>query len=368
MKEEDLEVNSEDNHWLDWQTWKSLENYGFLKNGYAWYQTHFKISEVKKPLYLILTGFQDEVSIYLNGRYVKSGRNNLKCEVSSYLMKGDNLLMVLVENGGHHYGGEKSFNGINSPVYLSFEEKNLELKEWKRRLIPETYPEASLIKGERSEIRAEFDDSDWEKVRVDEKFDSRLLKNPYEECFVWYRTEIPADFREKGLSLDFEGGMSSKIYLFVNGKFSGLRENTFLSLPFSFDLTDKIKTGKNSLVIGIKADRWVTYFGLNGQVKITIHDICLNNNWKVKEGISGQNKGYFKLDFDDSDWEEVEVNKKEDSPGSLVWFRKRVKIETISPYVAPLRLTLKNACEKALIYFNGVLIGRYSEKGGQALS
>ncbi len=367
VKEEDLEIPFGDNSWLDWQPWKGLENYGFLKNGYALYKTNFKIPEVKKPLYLTLTSFQDEASIYLNGRYVKSGRDNLRCEVSSYLKKGNNLLMVLVESEGHHCIGEKSFNGINSPVYLSSEEKSLELKEWKRKLIPETYIEKSLIKEERPEIKPEFNDSDWEKVRVDRKFDSRLFKSPYEECFLWYRTEveIPDDFREKGLSIDFESGMGTKIYLFVNGKFSGLRENPLLSTPFSFDLMDKVKAGKNSLVIGIKADRWVTLYGLNGTVKISAYTLCLNKNWKIREGVSGQTKDYFKSEFDDSDWEEIEVNQKGSSPGSLIWFRKRVKVEIPAGYVAPLRLTLKDASEKALIYFNGVLVGRYSDKGGQ---
>ncbi len=366
VKGEDLEANG-DNSWLDWEPWKGLENYGFLKNGYSLYRSNFNIEEIRGPLYLTLTGFQDEVSIYLNGKYVQSGRDNLRCEVSPYLKKGDNYLMVLLESEGHNCGGERSFNGISSPVFISSEEKSIELREWRRRLVPEPYSHQSLVEEKTPEIRSEFDDCSWEKVRVDRKFDSRLSKSPYEKCFVWYRTEveIPADFEGKGLSIDFEEGIRDKIYLFVNGKFSGLRENTFLALPFSFDLTDKIKRGENSIVIGIKADRWVTYYGLNGTVKITAYDICLNKNWKIKEGIAGQMKGYFKPEFDDSDWEEVEVNRKEGSPGSLIWFRRKVRIETPSSYVAPLRLTLKDTSEKALIYFNGVLIGRYSEKGGQ---
>lgn len=367
VKEENLEVAGDDNSWLDWQPWEGLENHGFLKNGYASYKTNFEISEIKRPLYLTLTGFQDEASVYLNGQYIKSGRDNLRCEVSSYVKKGDNLLLVLVESEGHHYIGERSFNGINCPLYLSHEEKSLELKEWKRRLVPEPYPEKLLREEKVPEISPGFNDNNRERVRVDRRWDSRLFKNPYEECFLWYRTEIeiPADYKGKNLALEFEEGIRDKIYLFVNGKFSGQRENTFLGRSFVFDLDDKIKDGKNSIALGIKADRWVTYYGLHGTIKISAYDNCLNKGWKIKEGISGQRKGYFKPDFDDSGWEEVEAAQKKGSAGSLIWFRKRVKIEVPSSYIAPLRLTLKDTSEKALIYFNGTLIGRYSEKGAQ---
>jgi len=365
VKEENIENNSD--KWLKWRPLECLENYGFLKNGYSIYKSNFNLSKVKKPLYLTLTGFQDEASIYINGKYVNSGRDNLRCEVSSYLSKGDNSLIVLVESEGHVCSGEKSFNGIHSPVYLSSEEKSIELKWWRRKFIPDTYPERAIIREEMEEINDEFDDSSWEKVRVDKKFDSRLFKNSYEECFAWYRTEveIPDDFEKRGISIDFESGMNAKIYLFVNGKFSGIKENAFLSLPFSFDLTNKVKKGKNYITIGIKVDRWGTHYGLNGTVKITSYDVCLNKNWQVREGIEGQTRGYFSPEFDDSDWDDVEINKEKWASGSLIWFRKKVKIENIPDYISPLRITLKNTSEKALIYFNGVLIGRYSEKGGQ---
>ncbi|HRR97059.1 MAG TPA: hypothetical protein P5150_10075, partial [Candidatus Ratteibacteria bacterium] len=212
VKEENIENNSD--KWLKWRPLECLENYGFLKNGYSIYKSNFNLSKVKKPLYLTLTGFQDEASIYINGKYVNSGRDNLRCEVSSYLSKGDNSLIVLVESEGHVCSGEKSFNGIHSPVYLSSEEKSIELKWWRRKFIPDTYPERAIIREEMEEINDEFDDSSWEKVRVDKKFDSRLFKNSYEECFAWYRTEveIPDDFEKRGISIDFESGMNAKIY------------------------------------------------------------------------------------------------------------------------------------------------------------
>jgi len=365
---EEVEVDYDDSSWLDWKPWESLESYGFLKNGYTWYRTHFNLLETKSPLYLTLTGFQDEASIYLNGKYLSSGRDCLKCEISSLAKQGDNTLVILIESLGHHCLGEKSFNGINCPVYISSEEKTLMLKEWKRKRIPETYSEKLLKKEVPLEVTSTFDDQNWEEVKIDWNWDSRLLKNPFEECFVWYRTDVilPSDFKGKYLSLDFPQGLRDKIYLYINGNFIGLRENTYLGTPFSFDITDAIEVGKNTIAIGIKVDRWVNYFGLQGIVNITTHDSLIDRNWKIKEGLSGESLDYFEPVFDDSNWEEGKIpENKSNSPGSLIWFRKRIDIEIPPDYVAPLRLTLKDTNAKALIYFNNVLIGRYTDIGPQ---
>lgn len=371
VKEDDLEARSnyDDKGWLDWQLPRSLESYGFLNNGYAWYRTHFKIQELKKPLYLDLTGFQDEAIVYLNGQYLATGRDCLKCEIFSLVRKGNNALSILVESLGHHCLGEKSFNGITCPVYISSEEKEIRLKEWKRKLLSQTYPEKALIKEMQPETKSEFDDENWEKVKVDWNWDSRFFKHPYEECFAWYRTRvaIPSTFKRSYLSLDFGPGLQDKIYLYLNGKFVGLRENTHVTTPFSFNITGKLEIGKrNILVIGIKAGRWVNLFGLHGVVKISTHELCLNKGWQVKEGLSGQNRGYFQMEYNDSDWEEMAIpEKKKSFPGSLIWYRKRIKIKNYNSFVAPLRLTIRNSTSKCLIYFNGVLIGRYADIGPQ---
>ncbi|GAI47646.1 unnamed protein product, partial [marine sediment metagenome] len=78
------------------------------------------------------------------------------------------------------------------------------------------------------------------------------------------------------------------------------------------------------------------------------------------------NAGYPRMEFNDSDWKEREIPEgKENFPGSLIWYRKKVKIKTYNSFIAPLRLTVKNTTSKCLIYFNGVLIGRYADIGPQ---
>ncbi len=133
-------------------------------------------------------------------------------------------------------------------------------------------------------------------------------------------------------------------------------------------MTRQIKIGKkNRLAIGVKAGRWCLLFGLHKSVKLSFHSQCLDKNWKICEGLTGQKKGWYKASYDDSTWDEVNVpvKKEKGEKGSIIWYRRKINLKILKGYVAPLRLTLKDTNSKALIYFNGVLIGRYADVGPQ---
>jgi len=364
------EYEYEDGGWRDWKPWEPLENYGFLKNGYSWHRTSFEVSKKDKPLHLILTGFQDEASVYLNGQYIGSGINSFKKDVSQYIKLGKNKLAILLEAVGHSCEGYKTFNGITHPIYLSSEEKFIKLRDWKRKSVSnKTYKEKELLKELQPEVSSDFNDSDWEKVVVDWNWDSRLSKSGDEVRFCWYRTEVevPSGFAGMSLSLDF-AEMKEDAYIYINEKFLKVERNTGLNLPFSIDVTRQIKIGeKNNIVIGVKAGRWCPLFGLHKSVKLSLRSQCLDKNWKICEGLSGQREGWYEASCDDSTWDEVDVPVKEEIGrcGGIVWYRRKVKLETPEGYLAPLRLALKDTTSKALIYFNGVLIGRYADVGPQ---
>lgn len=148
--------------------------------------------------------------------------------ISSLVRKGNNVLSILLESSGHQCLGERSFNGITCPVYVSSGEKEIRIRRWKRKMLSRTYPEKALTSQLQPEVKSEFDEQDWQETKVDWNWDSRLWKHSLEECFAWYRTEvtIPSSFEESYLSLNFERGLRDKIYLYLNEKFIGLRENT----------------------------------------------------------------------------------------------------------------------------------------------
>lgn len=364
------EVDYEDAEWRDWKPWESLENYGFLNNGYSWYRTSFRISKEDKSLYLILTGFQDEVSVYLNGEYIGSGINNFKKDVSQFIKLGKNKLAILLESIGHSCLGYKTFNGITHPIYLSSEGKFMKLRDWRRKCVSnKIYKERELLKEIQPEVRLNISHSDWEKVIVDWNWDSRISKSEDEVRFCWYRkeVEVPSSFAGMYLSLDF-AEMKEDAYIYINGKFLKVERNTGLNLPFSIDVTRQMKIAeKNNITIGIKAGRWCSLFGLHKSVRISAHSQCLDKNWKVCEGLSGQREGWYKANYDDSTWDEtnIPVKEKKGRKGGIIWYRREVHLEVPKGYIAPLRLTLKDISSKALIYFNGVLIGRYADIGPQ---
>jgi len=204
---------------------------------------------------------------------------------------------------------------------------------------------------------------------VDWNWDSRLSKSGDEVRFSWYRTEVevPSSFGGMNLSLDF-AEMEEVAYIYINGEFVKVEKNTGLNLSFSIDVTRQIKIGeKNSIVIGVKAGRWRLLFGLNKSVRLSLRSQCLDKNWKICEGLSGQRKDWHKTSFNDSSWDEVNVPVKEEKgrKGSIIWYRCKIDLKVPEGYVAPLRLTLKDTTSKTLIYFNGVLIGRYADIGPQ---
>ncbi|GAI11835.1 unnamed protein product [marine sediment metagenome] len=162
--------------------------------------------------------------------------------------------------------------------------------------------------------------------------------------------------------------MKEVAYIYINGKFLKVERNTGLNLPFSVGVTRQIKIGeKNDIVIGVKAGRWCSLFGLHRSVKLSAHSQCLDKNWKICEGLFEQREGWYKTNYDDSTWDEVDVPVKEEKGrcGGIIWYRRKVNLKTPEGYVAPLRLTIKATSSKALIYFNGVSIGRYAEIGPQ---
>jgi len=372
IKEDSLEsrIGCDNREWKDWTPWEPLENYGFLSNGYSWYRTCFEISRKDNPLYLNLTGFQDEASVYLNGEYIGTGVNNFRKNVSEFVKLGRNRLVICLESVGHSYMGYKTFNGITHPVYLSSEEKSIKLKNWRRKSVSnKIYKERELLKEIPPEARPDFDDGNWERVTVDWNYDSRLSKSGDEIRFCWYRKEIkvPLSFTGVNLSLDF-AEMREDAYIYLNGKFLKVERNTGLDLPFSVDITRDIKKGaKNIIAIAVKGGRWCTLFGLHKSVRISAHRQCLNKNWKVCEGLSGQIEGWHETGYDDSTWDEVRVPVPEGvgRKGEIVWYRRKISLKIPEGYIAPLRLTLKDTASKALIYFNGVLIGRYADIGPQ---
>jgi len=113
----------------------------------------------------------------------------------------------------------------------------------------------------------DFDDSGWKAITLPHAFNEdeafRVHIDQLTDTVVWYRKhfKLPASDNGKKVFIEFEGvRMAADVYL--NGEKIGLHENGVMA--FGFDITDKIKFGKEN-VIALRID----------------------NDWKYKERSTG---------------------------------------------------------------------------------
>ncbi|MCM8766554.1 MAG: DUF4982 domain-containing protein [Candidatus Omnitrophica bacterium] len=148
-------------------------------------------------------------------------------------------------------------------------------------------------------INFDFDDSDWEEVRVphdwaikgpfspenDKRMHKRIV-NGKEEIFyhtgvtgglpisgiAWYRKKVELnDIKNKRIRIEFDGVMSnSKVY--CNGNFVGSWPYGYSS--FAFDVTDFVKEGENLIAVRVdnkpNASRWYPGAGIYRNVRVVI--------------------------------------------------------------------------------------------------
>jgi len=101
-----------------------------------------------------------------------------------------------------------------------------------------------------------FDDSAWQTMHIPQNW---FLGGLDHHGVVWYRREFRSKPKEDFASLHFDGvDYFSEVYL--NGKFLGHHSGYFE--PFSFDVTDVLKPGRNCLAVRVESP--YEQPGLNG--------------------------------------------------------------------------------------------------------
>ncbi|MCX6992660.1 MAG: beta-galactosidase [Kiritimatiellaeota bacterium] len=365
----------DDSAWTDFKPWQSAEAHGALTNGHLWYRTQFDLTNIPDNLYLAMTGFYDEATIYINGISAGCANGTFNKDIASYVRPGRNSLVACLECMGHHHSGFRIPNGIVSPVYLTRTKRVLAIEQWKRSFASRPLAEQDLCKCH-PEVSVAYNDRNWEQVAVNEKCDDRITTNRTEKNLIWYRTElkIPANFIGKYICLEI-GQALSEAFVFVNNKFAGRRYGKdFLGMgaydinSFAVDITPFVKhSGPNTIAIAVLGkDIFNTKLGLHQYVRLAAYDRILNKGWKIREGLYDKKAEWHLPSYDDSKWNTVKVPQKKPLkiPG-WVWYRKKITFVADNKFIAPWRVTIRNTAAKALVYFNGRLIGRYSNIGPQ---
>lgn len=116
-----------------------------------------------------------------------------------------------------------------------------------------------------------------QKIVVPGDFNSQIDQMKYSECWVWYKTSIPAQKLKNAsnrLFLYF-GGINYKADIWLNGEHVGSHEGGYT--PFQIEITDKLTGAENSLVVradnrrspeGVPAEGfdWFNYGGITRDV------------------------------------------------------------------------------------------------------
>jgi len=360
-------LESETKHWSHYRPPKSLEAHGLLQNGYHRFRTSFnlpKASELPEELFLIFCGFHDELTAYVNGQFVGTGVEQLECSICSAIKPGQNIVDVYLECIGHQHSGFKSFNGITSPVGLTRRQHEITMNSWRRRYLPCYLSELEFC-AIPNEARVEYDDTSWESVTLAKNLDNRFRGSGGDRMTCWYRTNVTLDNSLQGKHFVFDMGKTDDAFLFVNSRFIG---TSYRDSRRAYDVTDVLEFGReNVIAVGVRGRDLLDGLGLLYPIRMRMFDALLDGEWKVQPGLLGEEKGWHQREYDDSAWMEVVDPNQVQIPSSapVLWWRKQVHLALPEGYVAPLRLTLDGAHSRALIYFNGVLMGRYSDEGPQ---
>ncbi|MEM1864232.1 MAG: beta-galactosidase [Desulfurococcaceae archaeon] len=333
------------------QPCQPLEKAGFFENGYYFYTVIINIDEesyeklVNKRAFI--SGINDYASLIVNGKHVSSGYHVLEVDLTDYLKPGINEFQLILESTGHPNDGVLYVpNGILNPFYLG-EINTIPLRNWiyidTRPQIGPYFDMSMFIERPESILQVLGKIKDIvndESVAIDRAglFVKRIHMEKLNGRYVL------------DLGTHVHSNFYPRILVFVNGEYLG---------PYikPMDITDHMKKGINE--IAVFSERGGLFPVLRN------YQYALSGDWFVQKGIYGLNKEWFKQGVDEN-WIKTTIPLRLfDKAGGVVWVKIPVEINTAKITTSPLKLRLKGQGFRALLFFNGEFIGRYSVENPQ---
>ncbi|MEM3144782.1 MAG: beta-galactosidase [Thermoproteota archaeon] len=364
--EEDLESVKSDS-WIEIQRLNPPESLGIVENGHLWYFNKFKFEKKTgmSKIILFIPRVNDYVSVFLNGEFLGYAKHVARIEIDEKKLRdGDNEILLLVESTGHRNDGILPIaNGLNEPVFIGEEEiiplKNPCFKVLKEDSslkpgVPAALDYSKLVNRPMEVLPPECFSEGWKELSLHEITGQRGI-------FLFkYVTRLPDT--DKKICLVLPSGISGwgRIMIFVNRKHIG-------TIPIEeggvgVDITHSVIKGEENEFIFLlenmpSAPIW-------SDPCIRLYDIVLDDGWKISQGLRGEREGWFKPEFNDSDWKTIGLGEALEG-FRIIWLRKKFQYKPRGDMVSPLMLRLNFMCTKCKIYLNGELIGRYMKTGPQ---
>lgn len=215
---------------------------------YVYYCVNFELSadEISSPSGLLVRsdGGGESFAARINGSEAPLIEGNY-IPIDNAARVGSNTAEILFENlGCHRYGPViEEEQGITHVSLVPEVARGHSLVDWRMKVLP-----AELVKPDLAEVLADFDDHDWQSVRLEEPESA----TPAGKSAV-YRTLLSlSDERlAEGIVLTFPV-IDDFGTLYVNGQIAGRADDW--SHPWKFEITDFLQPGDNCIALLVRND------------------------------------------------------------------------------------------------------------------
>ena len=260
------------------------------------------------------------------------------------------------------------------------------------------------FQSEAPEISPAFDDSNWQVANHASTNNPNVPQGPslladdygFHYGFVWYRGHFTASGHEAGIVL--AARQSYSIYL--NGQYLGSADTSLSDPPHSYAAArgftfppGVLKPGQENVISVLTESLGHDEGWLAGPVAQSPQGILSASlsgtstpiTWRIQgdqggenpvdqergllnaSGLYGERNGWYLPRYDDDQWQPVTLpdnwqTRKVSAP--VGWYRAHFQLNLPGDTEEPIGLTLSHASDKAVIWVNGWLLGRYWEQRG----
>lgn len=229
------------------------------------------------------------------------------------------------------------------------------------------------------EVAPGYDHSQWLKTTRPATLEELGL---IEHGYYWFRTCFELAGSPGRVLMDYEHNDTDRMFIYLNGELVYKSHNRKIK---QMEVSRALKEGENVMTVLyanefhnkshphegelIKYSGLMNPFRLYGQYEDGREIDLTLESFYIKKGLSGLDKGFHRLDYDDSSWPTVPggIRKLVAAPelGHIIWLRRKFRYDPGKGFSAPLKLWITEADQKLTMYVNGRPVGRYDALGPQ---
>ncbi len=329
-----------------------IESAGIFNRGFVFYRTTLPTSASGKLAISAHPHGHDWAEFELNGKPLAGGQRSGTFELPDDSAGGQ--LIGLYENGGRANGGadmEKPCGLLDLRIGQA-SEAGQALTGWRATLVDQANHDAQLA--------VDADDSKWAGADITQQTDGPL--QPGQSAV--YRTSVELHGDELAASRVLVlGRVDDEGEAYVNGKKVGQCDDW--STEQRFDVAGALHEGKNVIVVYVHNSDGPG--GLTRGAWLESQMPGVDAKWEISDQTAGVAGEWWNLDFDDSAWKTVPIDRAATAGVDplLTWYRVKFELPTPNEHQwVPWKAHL-DIVGNGFLYLNGHPLGRWWQQGPQ---